>query len=175
MYFKGYGIFLLENSWSARSVERPTPFKIHPLTCLTYVHCAVDRRRLTFWHWSGVTPYTSSCEFAGSCVFGKQLLGKLLLQPLLLEASLIPKLRLLFCRVPWRPLTRSPWSTRPDHLCRFAVRIWRILSLGNFLGSVLYLIDGKRIPRCIMIFGIDIQISHRIYLVSFLKPWTQIQ
>ncbi len=28
---------------------------------------------LTFWHWSGVTPYTSSCEFAGSCVFGKQL------------------------------------------------------------------------------------------------------
>jgi hypothetical protein len=28
---------------------------------------------LTFWHWSGVTPYTSSCEFAGSCVFDKQL------------------------------------------------------------------------------------------------------
>ena len=38
-------------------------------------------------------------------------------------ASLIPKLRLLFCRVPWGPLTRSSWSTRPDHLCRFAVRI----------------------------------------------------
>ena len=36
--------------------------------------------------------------------------------------SLIPKLRLLFCRVPWRPLTRSPCSTRADHLCRFAVR-----------------------------------------------------
>ena len=27
---------------------------------------------LTFWHWSGVTPYTSSYEFAGSCVFDKQ-------------------------------------------------------------------------------------------------------
>lgn len=27
---------------------------------------------LTFWHWSGVTPYTSSCELAGSCVFDKQ-------------------------------------------------------------------------------------------------------
>ena len=27
---------------------------------------------LTDWHWAGVTPYTSSCEFAESCVFGKQ-------------------------------------------------------------------------------------------------------
>jgi len=27
---------------------------------------------LTFQHWSEVTPYTSSCELAGSCVFGKQ-------------------------------------------------------------------------------------------------------
>ena len=30
---------------------------------------------LTFQHWSGVTPYTSSCELAGSCVFVKQSLG----------------------------------------------------------------------------------------------------
>ncbi len=36
---------------------------------------------LTFRHWSGVTPYTSSYEFAGSCVFGKQLPGKLSLRP----------------------------------------------------------------------------------------------
>ncbi len=36
---------------------------------------------LTFWHWSGVTPYTSSCEFAGSCVFGKQSPGILSLRP----------------------------------------------------------------------------------------------
>ena len=28
--------------------------------------------RLTFRHWSRVTPYTSSCEFAECCVFGKQ-------------------------------------------------------------------------------------------------------
>ena len=27
---------------------------------------------LTFQHWSGVTPYTSPCGFAESCVFGKQ-------------------------------------------------------------------------------------------------------
>ena len=25
-----------------------------------------------FWHWAGITPYTSSCELAESCVFGKQ-------------------------------------------------------------------------------------------------------
>jgi hypothetical protein len=25
-----------------------------------------------FWHWAGITPYTSSYEFAESCVFGKQ-------------------------------------------------------------------------------------------------------
>ena len=30
------------------------------------------RQCLTFSHWSGVTPYTSSYEFAGSCVFDKQ-------------------------------------------------------------------------------------------------------
>ena len=39
------------------------------------------RPHLTFWHWSGVTPYTSSCEFAGSCVFDKQSAGLLSLRP----------------------------------------------------------------------------------------------
>ena len=29
----------------------------------------------TFQHRAGVTPYTSACAFAGSCVFGKQSLG----------------------------------------------------------------------------------------------------
>ncbi len=41
-----------------------------------------ERPYLTFWHWSGVTPYTYSCEFAGSCVFGKQSPGILSLRPL---------------------------------------------------------------------------------------------
>ncbi len=36
---------------------------------------------LTFSHWSGVTPYTSSYEFAGSCVFDKQSPGVLSLRP----------------------------------------------------------------------------------------------
>ena len=30
---------------------------------------------LTFRHWSGVSPYTSPCGFAETCVFGKQSLG----------------------------------------------------------------------------------------------------
>ena len=41
----------------------------------------MQRRYLTFWHWSSVTPYTSSYEFAGSCVFGKQLAENLSLRP----------------------------------------------------------------------------------------------
>ena len=57
---------------------------------------------LTFGHWPGVTPYTSSCELAGSCVFGKQspLIFRCGLYTRGCEAGLIPKLRPLFCRVP---------------------------------------------------------------------------
>jgi len=36
--------------------------------------------------------------------------------------GLIANLRPLFCRVPWGSLTRSPRSSRPNHLCRFVVR-----------------------------------------------------
>ena len=43
-----------------------------------------ERPHLTFRHWSGITPYTSSYEFAGSCVFGKQSAGKFSLRPNLL-------------------------------------------------------------------------------------------
>jgi len=28
---------------------------------------------LTFWHWAGISPYTSACALAETCVFGKQL------------------------------------------------------------------------------------------------------
>ena len=102
-----------------------------------YILANIKRRWLTFWHWSGVTPYTSSCEFAGSCVFGKQLPEKLSLRPLLREASLIPRLRLLFCRVPWGNFTRSPCSARADYLCRISVRIFCCINLETFLGSAL--------------------------------------
>ena len=35
------------------------------ISMLSHIH-------VTFWHWAGITPYTSSYEFAESCVFGKQ-------------------------------------------------------------------------------------------------------
>lgn len=41
------------------------------------VHQGLDSERtpllLTFWHWAGVSPYTSSYDFARTCVFDKQL------------------------------------------------------------------------------------------------------
>lgn len=45
--------------------------------------CGLSPPSLTFSHRSGVTPYTSSYEFAGSCVFGKQSLEILSLRPTL--------------------------------------------------------------------------------------------
>ena len=57
---------------------------------------------LTFRHWAGVSLYTSSFDFAQTCVFGKQSLEPFLCGPLSLQhvkrfqltrAPLLPKLR----------------------------------------------------------------------------------
>ena len=57
---------------------------------------------MTFQHRAGVSPYTSSFDFAETCVFGKQSLGPFHCGPLELErenrsyptgAPLLPKLR----------------------------------------------------------------------------------
>ena len=47
---------------------------------------------LTFQHWAGVSPYTSSFEFAETCVFAKQLPGPIHCGSVS-GAPLIPKLR----------------------------------------------------------------------------------
>ena len=39
---------------------------------------------LTFRHWAGVSPYTSACAFAETCVFGKQSLEPISCGPLVL-------------------------------------------------------------------------------------------
>ena len=39
--------------------------------------CRNEPTSLTFWHWAGVSPHTSSCDFAETCVFGKQSPGSL--------------------------------------------------------------------------------------------------
>ena len=101
------GIFTdTTNSLSLSSRQRPTRYAIHagrnlPDKVFRYLRTVIvtadihqglyqspyniairQRQYLTFWHWSGVTPYTSSYEFAGSCVFGKQLLESLSLRPM---------------------------------------------------------------------------------------------
>ena len=48
---------------------------------------------LTFQHWAGVSPYTSSFDLAQTCVFDKQSLGPILCGLSFEEAPLIPKLR----------------------------------------------------------------------------------
>ena len=58
---------------------------------------------LTFRHWAGISPYTSACAFAETCVFGKQSLGPAPCGPLTpserevpryaTRAPLLPKLR----------------------------------------------------------------------------------
>ena len=47
---------------------------------------------LTFQHWAGVSPYTSSFDFAETCVFAKQLPGPIHCGSIS-GASLFPKLR----------------------------------------------------------------------------------
>src|SRR5437660_10202038 len=42
------------------------------------------RLRLTFRHWAGVSPYTSACALAETCVFGKQSLEPVSCDPLAL-------------------------------------------------------------------------------------------
>src|SRR5438874_10478502 len=55
---------------------------------------------LTFRHWAGVSPYTSTCVFAETCVFGKQSLEPIYCGPLTpsrreqaTRAPLLPKVR----------------------------------------------------------------------------------
>ena len=78
---------------------------------------------LTFGHWPGVSPYTASCDLAGTCVFGKQLHGVFCCGPVKDRAGLIPKLRPLFCRVPEQWFSRTPEAARLVYLCWFTVRL----------------------------------------------------
>ena len=66
---------------------------------------------LTFRHRAGVTPYTSACALAGSCVFGKQSPGPILCGPLGLPAQ---------GRTPYtgHPFSRSYGVNLPSSLTR---------------------------------------------------------
>ena len=85
---------------------------------------------LTFRHRAGVTPYTSSCDFAQCCVFNKQsqppiLCGPRQLHPLGTSPTRgipSPEVTVSICRVPSPEFSQAPWYSLPAHLCRFAVR-----------------------------------------------------
>jgi hypothetical protein len=79
---------------------------------------------------------------AGTGVFGKQSPGPGHCGPLALPGQArsryrgapSPEVTGPSCRVPWRGFSRPPWSSRPAHLCRFAVRA-PTCSLAAFLGG----------------------------------------
>ena len=61
------------------------------------IHGGLDpklaQRAFTFPHWSHVTPYTSTCVLAESCVFAKQSVGLFHCGLARSQAPLLPKLR----------------------------------------------------------------------------------
>ena len=56
--------------------------------------------QLTFWHRSGFSPYTSSYEFARTCVFGKQSIPLHSLRPARGGEGISLDYAQLFCRIP---------------------------------------------------------------------------
>ena len=66
---------------------------------------------LTFRHWAGVSLYTSSCDFAQTCVFGKQSIG-----PFLCGLVKLRSVRPL--TLPRRSLSRSYGSSLPNSLTK---------------------------------------------------------
>ena len=95
---------------------------------------------LTFRHRASVAPYTSSYEFAESCVFGKQspepvhcgCLGLITLR----AAPLLPKLRGQLAEFLGEGSPARLGALTPAHLCRFAVRALPLQRLEAFLGPL---------------------------------------
>ena len=68
-------------------------------TLWCYRLTSTERILLTFQHWAGVSSYTSSYDFAETCVFGKQLLGSLFCGAHKVSSP-YPEVTGQFCRVP---------------------------------------------------------------------------
>ena len=68
---------------------------------------------VTFRHWAGVSPYTSACAFAETCVFGKQ--------------SVEP----ILCRLLTPPLCREESLLRPPFFRRYGVNLPSSLTEGR--------------------------------------------
>ncbi len=98
-----------------------------------------SRVRLTFRHWAGVSPYTSACALAETCVFGKQSLEPIVLQPShpsalanteATRAPLLPKVRGQFAEFLNRGSLVHLGSVLPAYQCRCAVRAEHGLASG---------------------------------------------
>jgi hypothetical protein len=94
-------------------------------------------RRLTFRHWAGVSPYTSACALAETCVFGKQSLEPVSCGPLALlrrrtatRAPLLPKVRGQFAEFLDRGSLVHLWVLSLAYRCRCAVRAELHLARG---------------------------------------------
>src|SRR5713226_7314460 len=94
---------------------------------------------LTFRHWAGVSPYTSACALAETCVFGKQSLEPLYFGPLTLlrnkgktatRAPLLPKVRGHVAEFLDRGSLAHLGGVPPAYRCRFAVRAQLHLARG---------------------------------------------
>src|SRR3989454_9123848 len=92
---------------------------------------------LTFRHWAGVSPYTSACAFAETCVFGKQSLEPIYCDPLTpvlrteaTRAPLLPKVRGQFAEFLDRGSLVHLGGVPPAYRCRCAVRAERHLASG---------------------------------------------
>jgi hypothetical protein len=66
---------------------------------------------LTFRHWAGVSLYTSSCDFAQTCVFGKQSIGPFL-------CGLFKLAHVYTLTLPRRSFSRSYGSILPNSLTK---------------------------------------------------------
>ena len=88
---------------------------------------------MTFQHRAGVTPYTSACAFAESCVFGKQSLGPFYCGSIS-GAPLLPRLRGHFAEfLSYSSLAHLRILSSP--MCVHFRYGSHILSLETFLGS----------------------------------------
>ncbi len=52
-----------------------------------------SKKILIYWHWAGVSPYTSAFALAGTCVFDKQSLGGICCGPIIHRAGHLANLR----------------------------------------------------------------------------------
>ena len=112
---------------------------------------------LNYWHWAGVSPYTSSFDLAGTCVFVKQSLSVFCCNPVFLrgrtspisyvQLSLPSSLRIVL------PIA-FVYSTRPPVSVYGTVKI--VFLHGSFLGN-----------RKLLTYVIITRINAKTYLTIF--------